>query len=90
MSFSQKSHGLVPGSGRAHHTIAALWLLLKGKEGAASWSDICRCPWGDRSPAGERQWMRLLLTLSCPVSFSARCIPSAELCTRFLPQWQVF
>lgn len=30
---------------RACHTIAALWLLLRGWEDAAGWSDICKCQW---------------------------------------------
>lgn len=32
----------------------------------------------------------LLLAQSCSVSFSARFVPSVQLCTHFLPQWQVF
>lgn len=83
MSFSQKSHDLVPGSVRAYHTTAALWLLLKGWEGAASWSDICRCQWGDRSPAGERQWIPML----CGASVADTKLPSLFLGQIYSFRW---
>lgn len=90
---SQKSQSLLQW-GEPATPLLFQWLLPKGRKDAADWSDVGRCQWwrtlwgvsltGNRDSPGwggalaPHTELCLMLTQSCPVSFSARFIPSAQ------------